>query len=352
MKKRILIIEDHIDIRESSTEILELSGYEVLQAPDGKAGVALALAHLPDLILCDIMMPELDGFGVLYLLHKNPDTANIPFVFLTAKAERGDIRKGMEMGADDYLTKPFDGMELLVAVESRLAKQQQQQTFYSQPLVNLGNLAATADGLAQLKDTVSGLKVRQAKKDQCIYQEEDHAKGIYLVLGGRFKTSRMADDGRELITGMYTQDDYMGIEAMLLGEAYTDSATAMENSSYCLLTKETVDSFLARFTDIGHKFIQILSHNVREKETQLLQMAYHSVRKRMANVLVSLAREQRPLLVHDCLQVSREDMASMTGMATETVSRILSDFASEKLIQKKGRLIQILDLARLANMKN
>ncbi|GAA4304294.1 response regulator [Nibribacter koreensis] len=352
MKKRILIIEDNVDIRESSTEILELSGYDVLQAPDGKAGVDLAFAQLPDLILCDIMMPELDGFGVLYLLHKNPDTVNIPFIFLTAKAERVDIRKGMEMGADDYLTKPFDDMELLVAVERRLAKQKQQQTYYSQPLESLGALAATSGGLTQLQDVIAGLKIRQVKKGQDIYQVEDQPKGIYLIMSGRVKTSKMADDGRELITGMYTQNEYMGIEALLLSEPYTDNATAMENSSFCLLPKATIDSFLDRFTDVGQKFIHILSQNIRERETQLLQMAYHSVRKRMANVLVSLAQEQKAILPQECLQVSREDMASMAGMATETVSRILSDFTCEKLIVKKGRQIQILDLARLANIKN
>ena len=107
MKKKILIIEDNEDIRESSMEILELAGYVVLQAENGKIGVELAQKHLPDMILCDIMMPELDGYGVLYLLSKNQNTGNIPFIFLTAKAERSDMRKGMEMGADDYLTKPI-----------------------------------------------------------------------------------------------------------------------------------------------------------------------------------------------------------------------------------------------------
>ena len=112
MQTTLLIIEDNEDIRESTAEILELAGYTVLKAENGKKGVELAQAHLPDLILCDIMMPELDGYGVLYLLNKNPETATIPFIFLTAKTERVDMRKGMEMGADDYLTKPFDEIEL------------------------------------------------------------------------------------------------------------------------------------------------------------------------------------------------------------------------------------------------
>ena len=111
MSKQVLIIEDNTDIRENIVEILELADFTVLQANNGKIGVDLALKNKPDIILCDIMMPDLDGYGVLYMLNKNPETATIPFIFLTAKAERVDLRKGMEMGADDYLTKPFDDIE-------------------------------------------------------------------------------------------------------------------------------------------------------------------------------------------------------------------------------------------------
>jgi two-component system copper resistance phosphate regulon response regulator CusR len=120
--KCILIIEDNNDIRESTAEILELAGYKVQQASNGKAGVDLAQQHKPDVILCDIMMPELDGYGVLFLLGKNPETATIPFIFLTAKAERVDFRKGMEMGADDYLTKPFEFGELLARMRALLRR--------------------------------------------------------------------------------------------------------------------------------------------------------------------------------------------------------------------------------------
>jgi DNA-binding response OmpR family regulator len=106
------------------------------------------------------MMPELDGYGVLYMLNKSPEAAAIPFIFLTAKAERVDLRKGMEMGADDYLTKPFDDMELLNAIESRLKKKEAQQAFYSKSLDNLGTLIAKNDGLAELKKIIQERKVR------------------------------------------------------------------------------------------------------------------------------------------------------------------------------------------------
>ena len=122
MEKTILVIDDNKDIRENTAEILELAGYKTSTAENGKKGVEAAIKEKPDLIVCDIMMPELDGYGVLHLLRKNADTQNIPFIFLTAKTERSDFRKGMEMGADDYVTKPFDDIELLNAIEVRLKK--------------------------------------------------------------------------------------------------------------------------------------------------------------------------------------------------------------------------------------
>src|SRR5215212_9165274 len=119
---RILVIDDNNDIRENTAEILALAGYETHTAENGKRGVEVAIKQKPDLIICDIMMPELDGYGVLHMLKKNRETEHIPFIFLTAKAERSDFRKGMEMGAADYITKPFEDIELLNAVEVRLKK--------------------------------------------------------------------------------------------------------------------------------------------------------------------------------------------------------------------------------------
>jgi CheY-like chemotaxis protein len=169
--KKVLIIEDNDDIRENVIEILELAGYQVSSANNGKAGVELAFQDIPDIILCDIMMPEMDGYGVLYMLSKRPETIAIPFIFLTAKAEHFDRRKGMEMGADDYLTKPFDDMELLNAIESRLKKKEGQQAFYSRSLDRLNSLVAKKDGLAALKKIIEERKARPFKKNQVIYYE-------------------------------------------------------------------------------------------------------------------------------------------------------------------------------------
>ena len=344
----LLLIEDNQDIRESTAEILDLAGYRVFEAENGKTGVELAHEYKPDLILCDIMMPELDGYGVLYMLSKNPETAAIPFIFLTAKAERMDMRKGMEMGADDYLVKPFDDVELLNAIESRLSKKQKQEAFYSKSIDALNSLVSGTAGVKELQKMVQERKVRSVRKKQILYYEGDAVSGIYLVLSGKFKTSKVSADGRELLTGMYGQDEYFGVTALLLNTAYAETAEAMEDSTICQLPKEMMEELLSRYPDVARQFIHILSNNLLEKEEQLLQLAYHSVRKRMADVLLRLNKQEGG----SELKISRDNLAAMAGMATETVSRILSDFKAEGLIERKGSLITILSVQRLQQMKN
>jgi len=122
--KTIVVIEDEQALLKNIVRILNAEGYEGLGAENGKVGVDLIRKRIPDLIVCDIMMPEMDGYEVLAELQKEPRTALIPFIFLTAKSERSDLRQGIELGADDYLTKPFDTDELIGAIEARFKKQE------------------------------------------------------------------------------------------------------------------------------------------------------------------------------------------------------------------------------------
>jgi len=350
MNKTVLIIEDNNDIRENIFEILQLADYIVYEAQNGKAGVELAIKHKPDIILCDIMMPELDGYGVLYILNKNPETANIPFIFLTARAERLDLRKGMEMGADDYLTKPFDDMELLNAIEIRLKKKVAQQDFYSKSLDRLSSLISNKDGLAELKKIIRERRTRQFKKGQVIYYEGDKGAGLNLLISGKAKSVKLATDGRELMTGIYAPDDYMGINSMLLNEAHSDTATAMEDSLVCLIPREQLEELMNRYPDVAREFIKLLAKDVKDKEEHLLQMAYNSVRKKMADAMIRLQKQQNE--GDGGFKITREDLAAMTGMATETVSRTLSDFKDEGLIEKKGSVIKVINFESLLKMKN
>ncbi|BAZ68058.1 MAG: EAL domain-containing response regulator [Pelatocladus maniniholoensis HA4357-MV3] len=128
---KILVIEDEYSVRENIIELLEAEDFETIGAANGQVGIKLALTEVPDLILCDLMMPEIDGYGVLINLRQEPLTATTPFIFLTAKSTKTDFRQGMELGADDYLTKPFTRAELLSAIDGRLQKQATLKQYFS-----------------------------------------------------------------------------------------------------------------------------------------------------------------------------------------------------------------------------
>lgn len=123
MNKKILVIEDNAQVRDNIQEILELEDFETIAAENGAIGLQLAKEQFPDLILCDVMMPEMDGYSVLTALRQNVSTANIPFIFLTAKADKSERKQGMDLGADDYLAKPFTYTEILQIIDTHLKKQ-------------------------------------------------------------------------------------------------------------------------------------------------------------------------------------------------------------------------------------
>jgi DNA-binding response OmpR family regulator/DNA-binding transcriptional regulator YhcF (GntR family) len=350
MSAKVLIIEDNNDIRENIAEILLLGGYTVYEAENGKIGLALANKHRPDLILCDIMMPELDGYGVLSILSRNIATSTIPFIFLTAKTEHLDQRKGMEMGADDYLTKPFNRTELLNAVEVRLKKNVLLQSVYCNQLDQIENLIARKDGLLELKLIIRERKTRAFKKNQVIYYEGDQSNGLHLLISGSVKTVLQTEGGRELITCIYVADDYLGINAALAGETYIDTAIALEAVELCVIPALILDQLLTTYLEVGRSFIRLLSKDTKEKEEQLLQLAYNSVRRKIADAILRLHRKQSA--EETSLKISRENLAAMSGMAAETVSRTLSDFVDEGIIAKIGNIISILELQRLIKMRN
>src|SRR5262245_47773648 len=131
--KKILVIEDSPEMRRNLLTVLKFEKFQPIGAENGREGIELAKREKPDVILCDVMMPELDGYGVIKALREDPATVTIPFIFLTAKGEKPDIRAGMNLGADDYLTKPVAKMDLLNAIQSRLQRQSQQATAEFKP---------------------------------------------------------------------------------------------------------------------------------------------------------------------------------------------------------------------------
>jgi CRP-like cAMP-binding protein/ActR/RegA family two-component response regulator len=351
--KKILLIEDNKEMRENTAEILELAHYQVLTAANGKVGVEIATKELPDLIICDIMMPELDGYGVLYLLGKNVNTAGIPFIFLTAKAEKGDMRKGMSMGADDYLTKPYEEMELLNAVEARLKKNEAFKKEFSRNVEGLNEFLTKAKGLEELHQLSADRKVHNYKKKELLYMEGDEPNGIVFLNSGKVKTYKTNDDGKEFITGMYKEGDFIGYIDLIDGEEYKESAEAIEATEACIIPKQDFFALIYSNRDVAAKFIKMLSNNMQQLEERLMNIAYNSVRKRVADTLLTLqGRYQKTGDPVSGFSVSREDLASMVGTATESVIRTLSDFKEEKLIEIRDKQVYIINPEKLARMKN
>ncbi len=350
--KRILIIEDNTDVRENMAEILELANYEILQAEDGKVGVELAQKHHPDLIICDIMMPVLDGYGVIHLLGKNPETASIPFIFLTAKSERMDFRKGMEMGADDYITKPFDDIELLNAIESRLKKNELLKVGYSKNITGLNKFFDEARRVEELKKLSSDRRIKSYKKKEVIFSEGTNPVYLYFLSKGKVKVSRSHEYGKDLITTLHKEGDFFGYIPLLENKNYDETAEALEDSEICLIPKEDFLSLMYDNMGVMKTFVKLLSDNVQEKERQLVNLAYSSVRKRVANALVDLQeRFENNKDKNFSISISREDLANMVGTATESLIRTLSDFKAEKLIELKGSNITLVDYEKLKKLK-
>ncbi len=351
--KTILLIEDNTDVRENTAEILTLSQYKVITAVNGKEGVELAKKEKPDLIICDIMMPVLDGHGALHLLSKNEETAGIPFIFLTAKAERSDFRKGMEMGADDYLTKPFDDVELLNAIESRLKKNDILKKEFTKNMAGINDFINEAKGIDSLKKLSEERDIRIYKKKDDIYKEGSFPKGIYFVSKGKVKTYQTSESGKELITELHKEGDFFGYLSLLQGEKYASSATTLEDSEIYMIPKEDFFSLIYKNAEVSRRFIELLSNNLRENEKQLVKLAYHSVRKRVAEALVKLSdKYKKDDELKFSMNISREDLANMVGTATETVIRTLSDFKEDKFIEIAGGTISILNYDKLVKMKN
>lgn len=342
--KKILLIEDNPEVRENTTEILELAGYNVTSAPNGKVGVELVQRDKPDLIICDIMMPDLDGYGVLHILSKKPETAAIPFIFLTAKTEKMDVRKGMNLGADDYLTKPFDDTDLLNAIEARLQKFLMQQKLYESTSEGLDEFIKDARKVLDMKDLCKDKKVKLFKKKGEIFSEGDTPLNVFFVKSGSAKVFQSHPDGKELITNVYKEGDFFGFESILDGNLYQQSAVAMADSELVLIPKYDVMTLLQTHPDVSQGFISLLCKKVAEREKQLLNLAYNSVRQRTAEALLKVQQVKDG---KDNILISRDDLAKIVGTASESVIRVLSDFKDEKLIDIEGGKIKILQPTKL-----
>jgi len=349
---KILLIEDDQVMRENTAEILELANYEVHTAENGKLGSFKAIEFCPDLIICDIMMPELDGYGVLHVLSKNPKTSSIPFIFLTAKAEKSEVRKGMNLGADDYLTKPFEETELLNSIEMRLKKCNsiKKNIDSEQDLISFLENAESNGGL---EDITRNQKTSKYKKKENLFREGDIPQQLFFIDSGKVKAFKTSDDGKELITHVYGKGDFFGYSSLLQGREYPVTAVALEESQICKISKKDFFQLMHKNKDVSSHLIKLMAKNVAEAEEQLLSLAYDTVRKRAANALLTLESKFKSTENSDPTKIkaTRDDIAAIAGTATETLIRCLGEFKEDGLIDVEGRSILILDVDGLSDIQ-
>jgi CRP/FNR family cyclic AMP-dependent transcriptional regulator len=350
--KKILLIEDDELLRENIAEILKLSSYEAITAADGKTGIEKALKEAPDLILCDIMMPTLDGYGVLHILSRYPETKVIPFIFLTGKKDLNDIRKGMDIGADDYLIKPIDETDLLKTVALRLKKAEEFKKNAVQSRSGFNELLKKSDLLSD-KNLITGNKeVRNYAKKHLLYSEDQRPSVIYYVVSGKLKEFRLHEEGKELITSMYTTGDFFGYRTVLEELNYTESVQVIEDTQLILIPKNDFIDLINTDINVAKQFINLLSLDVHSKEDKLLNMAYNSLRKKVAFGILEVAdkfknkKKGMPIV-----EISRDDLAHVIGSAPESMIRTLKEFKSEKLIDvQDGGGILVLNEQKLRNL--
>ncbi len=349
--KTILIIEDNEDIRENVDEILTLSNYAVLTARNGKEGIEIAINKKPDLIICDIMMPGIDGYGVLHVLHKDPLTQSIPFIFLTSKSERSDFRAAMELGADDYITKPFSGNELLNAIDSRFKKVELIKKNLPADISGVNELMGALENKKSLKELTDQSNTNTYKKKQLIYKEGNNPHYLYFIISGKVKTYKTHDDGKDLVMDLYNTGDFLGYLALLEGGAYKETAETMDETELALIPRKDFEELIYNSQEIARKFISMLAKNLTDKEDHLLGIAYNTLRKKVAEALISLQKKyhinkKEPFLI----DISRDDLATIAGTASESLIRTLSDFKSEQLIDIKSGKVIITDEKKLHNL--
>ncbi|WP_405572585.1 response regulator [Winogradskyella sp. Asnod2-B02-A] len=351
--KKILLIEDNQDVRENTAEILEIENYYVSTAENGKIGVEKALKIIPDLIICDIMMPELDGYGVFESLKSMSKTASIPFIFLTAKSEKEDLRKGMNLGADDYLTKPFEENELLEAIECRIKKNDFLKKEFSKNTNGINQFLNEASEYLNLEALIENRDIERYENKEHIFNEGNAAHQLFYIKSGTVKTYRTTESGKEFVTGFFGAGDFIG-QLSLLDDSgiYLETASVLEHAEVCGIPKADFTKLLYSNKEVSNKFIEIISHNLIDLQEHLVDMAFATVRQKTAKALLELdAKGMIKDDTHKGISIPREDFAGLIGTATETAIRMLTEFKNEDLISiETNRKLILLDKESLRDI--
>ena len=339
MRKKILLIEDDKIVRDNTAELLQLANYEVITAENGKYGVEKAIFFKPDLIICDILMPELDGYGVLQIMMRNKSLQRIPIIFMSAKTKHEDIRRGMDLGASDYITKPFEESELLSAIASRLKRKEIMEGERTEKSIIVKKWR-----IEEIEKVFKDKEVITYKPSATIYCEGSTSNHIFYIINGEVKTFKINHDGKELITEIYTEKSFFGFTSFLANKPYVENSEAIKKTSLLRIRKNEFLELIKSNPQLGLNFMDLLSNNLEFIKDHLMHLAYDSVRRKTADAIIQLDHKRGD---HKAIEISRSDLAGFLGIAKETLTRTLTDFKDEGLIRTNKNEIFILNKDKL-----
>ncbi len=353
--KTILIVDDNDEIRANVAEVLILSKYNVITACNGKEGLEAVRNRIPDLIISDIIMPLVDGLGMLHILRRDPNTDAIPFIFLTSKAGRNDFRNAMETGADDFISKPFSNDELLKAIDNRFKSQEAVSRKRAISIIMGGE-----DG--DIKESLESLFVNSSTRTymnrDVIYKEGATARSLYFIVKGKSRSYKTNEIGKSLSIDLYTTGDFLGINALLQGGAYKENAEVIEdNTVIAMVPRSSFDDLIYRNPAIAQRLVKIMAKDISVKNKHMLDIAYNSLRQNVANTLVGLENKYHTNKNEPySIDLSRDILASMAGSSVEAYVRMLGEFKTEKLVSigvdKKIEIINFNKLEKIASLHN
>lgn len=348
---KILLIDDDESIRISIGATLQLYGYSTILAENGKEGIEKALREKPDIILCDITMPVLDGFGVLKILIRHPETFSIPFIFFTGHSDLADLRRAMALGADDYLIKPINQADLINSIETRFKKSKGLKRNIEPEKIDIKSLLQDSGDPFEYNLTSTKRDIHTYKRKHLLFSQDEKPFYVYLVLDGLLKEFWISHEGKEMITDLYRKGDFVGISPIIEDRKYLENVEVLEDARLMLIPKEDFVEILKKDQVTSNQFVVYLSNNLTAKKNKLVNTAYSSLRKKVAKGLLDLKEKLCCMGIEPCaISISRDDLANYIGVAPESMIRTLKEFKEEGLIEIINNAIFIRKETKLKNL--
>lgn len=343
--KKILVVEDNESFRRNTIEILSLSGFELAGSANGKAAIQTALEFLPDLILCDIDLPGLDGFGVLAILRKSKSLKNVLFIFMTGIPENQDFRKAMNLGADDFIRKPFTGAELLRIINTRFDRLS--DFIAKNGFDDQGSLTDQSNH-SEIYPLFSRQPATLLKKGDQLYRAGQQISFIPYMLEGRVRTTYTDYNGKELTTEIVNPGQFVGIANFITRTTWSEDAYAMEE----VLVNFIPGTNLKKAIEENHRINQNIQRQLAQalciKKEELFINAYQNLRGKIALVFLNLEVSAWSEELEEIrFKITRNIIATIAGVAKESAVRTIIDFIDEGLIEESRKGFRILNHSKL-----